>query len=79
MGIENGKILGPRKALYGLEQAPRLWYMRLTEYRYKLQFRMSAFDSCVFIHEENLLIVAIWVDDLLILARDEQSATTTWG
>lgn len=74
MGIENGKILRLKKALYGLKQAPRLWYMRLTEYLYKLQFRMSAFDSCVFIHEENLLIVAIWVDDLLILAREEDVA-----
>ncbi|KAJ4865181.1 reverse transcriptase (RNA-dependent DNA polymerase) domain-containing protein [Trichoderma breve] len=74
MNIKKGKILRLKKALYGLKQAPRLWYIRLTEHLFKLGFRISNFDPCVFVHQKELLIVAVWVDDLLILAKEEETA-----
>lgn len=39
-----------------------------------MNFRVSQFDPYVFIHTGHLLIVAIWVDDLLIASKDEKVA-----
>jgi hypothetical protein len=71
--IEKGKVLRLVKAIYGLKQAPRQWYSRLRSEMEKMNFRPSNFDTCVFIHNTYLLIVAIWVDDLLIFGRDERT------
>jgi len=54
------------KALYGLKQAPREWYATLKVYLIFIDYQRVEIDHSVFIHD-NGIIIAIYVDDLLIL------------
>ena len=67
----NGKILACRlnKALYGLKQGPREWYSTLKEYLISIGYQRIDADHSVFIHE-NGIIIAIYVDDLLLIGPD---------
>lgn len=76
LDVPKGKILKLLRALYGLKQAPRVWYARPATELEKLGFRVSKFDPCVFIHKQHQLIVAVWVDDLLIFGKYEK--TINW-
>lgn len=56
------------KALYGLRQAPRAWYAKLSSCLENLGFKRCAYEHAVYIRQskgENL-IVGVYVDDLLI-------------
>jgi len=67
----NGTFLACRlnKALYGLKQAPREWYATLKVYLISIGYQRVEIDHSVFTHE-NGIIIAIYVDDLLILGPD---------
>lgn len=52
------------KALYGLKQSPRIWYDTLTKFLRSLGFEALNADLSVF--TRNGMIIAIYVDDLLI-------------
>ena len=54
------------RALYGLKRAPRKWYLTLISYLINLGYKRLEHDHCVFGHE-NGIIIAIFVDDLLLL------------
>ncbi|KAL3677349.1 hypothetical protein R1sor_027297 [Riccia sorocarpa] len=56
------------KALYGLKQAPRAWYDRMSHFLKQLGMTKSTADNSLFVLHENQLslIVAVYVDDLLI-------------
>jgi hypothetical protein len=47
------------RALYGLKQAPREWYRKLREWLLQWGYRISAFDQCVFIHDELRILLGI--------------------
>jgi hypothetical protein len=70
--IPKGKVLRLKKSLYGLKQSPRQWYAKLRQTLEKMGFRASTFDGCVFIHNSHLLIVAVWVDDLMIVGKRQE-------
>ena len=55
------------KALYGLKQSPRIWYETLTEFLKSLGFEAINADLSVFTRYG--MIIAIYVDDLLIAGR----------
>ena len=58
-----------KKSLYGLKQSPRCWNEKLCEHLKSLGFKESAADPCVFIRQkEELQIIAVYVDDLILLA-----------
>ncbi len=65
---ENGEELVCRleKGLYGLKQAARLWYKRLTRWLLAFGFLQSQADPCLFILKRGggRLILVIYVDDL---------------
>jgi hypothetical protein len=68
------------KALYGLVEAPRLWYDLLARGIENCGYRRCEYDECVFArHNEknNVLegIIALHVDDLLIGCRTEAELT----
>lgn len=67
----SGMVLRLKKALYGLRQSPRVWYGKFTREMKQMGFRVSVCDPCVFIHDGAGVIVAIWVDDLLLFGKDE--------
>ncbi len=54
------------KALYELKQAPQEWYATLKVYLIFIDYQRVEIDHSVFIHD-NGIIIAIYVDDLLIL------------
>lgn len=64
-----------KKSLYGLKQAPRCWNNRFTEFLCKFNLKSSEADACVFTNnlKDNKIILAIFVDDGLIAAKNEES------
>lgn len=58
------------RSLYGLKQAGRVWYECMHSKFISLGFAVCQSDPCVFIKRENdsLIIVAIYVDDMLIFS-----------
>ena len=63
-----------KKSLYELKQSPRCWNRSFKEFMISQGFVQSAADPCVFIRKVNdqLAIVAVHVDDLILLTETEQ-------
>ena len=61
------------KSIYGLKQASRVWYQELDKTLCKLGLQRAKSDPCIFFKSdsESLLIVAVYVDDLLILSNSK--------
>ncbi|KAI0992157.1 hypothetical protein K3495_g16029, partial [Podosphaera aphanis] len=58
-----------KRCIYGLKQSPREWYFRLTEYLKPFGFSSSLFDPCVLVHDSGKLIIAIYVDDIILFGE----------
>nr|ANM86643.1 putative integrase [Cladonia uncialis subsp. uncialis]AUW30833.1 putative integrase - catalytic core [Cladonia uncialis subsp. uncialis] len=69
---EEGKVLRLLKALYGLKQSPRLWYLRLKNFLISKRWKVSSFDSSVFIHPSGLFLT-VYVDDINIFGANEDA------
>ena len=67
-----------KKSLYGLKQSPRCWNSVLNHYLQSLKFVRSDADMCVYIRNDDGVktIVAVYVDDLIVLSDTEQAMTT---
>lgn len=67
------KVYLLKKALYGLRQAPRVWYTRIDDHLRKMGFVKSQSEATFYIKETsgNLLVVSIYVDDLLVTGNNE--------
>lgn len=67
-----GKVYKLKKALYGLKQAPRVWNEKLNRELAKLKFvKCSKEPSLYYMRlKGTLLLVAVYVDDLLITGSD---------
>jgi len=61
-------VLRLLKALYGLQQAPPAWYNHITKFLLHAGMSHSNEDHSLFF--SNSLIVVIYIDDLLLFARD---------
>ena len=61
------------KCLYGLQQSPRKWYLRIRTLLHELGMKTSEHDSCLFMmfigNEVNYLL--LFVDDMLIAFQSE--------
>ena len=64
-----------KRALYGMNKAPRTQYARLDSYLAKLKFAKGMTDNDLYLKEvENgLMIVVIFVDDIIFGGNDEAS------
>lgn len=69
---EEGKVCLLQKSLYGLKQAPRQWNKRFTNFLSEFSLELSKNDGCVFYRHDPLCIVAIYVDDGIVFAKDKQ-------
>lgn len=60
-----------KKSLYGLKQSPRCWNTAFSEYMRSIGFEQNTADPCVFVRveEADVTIVAVYVDDLIILTK----------
>src|SRR5260221_10778513 len=64
-----------RKSLYGLKQALQAWYTKAKDELKKLSFTCLNSDHAVFVHSSNskFCIIALYVNDLMILSNDLSS------
>ncbi|KAG7578131.1 Zinc finger CCHC-type [Arabidopsis thaliana x Arabidopsis arenosa] len=62
------KVYKLHKALYGLKQAPRAWNNKLNKILKELSFTKCSKEASLYRKQENehLLLVAVYVDDLLV-------------
>ena len=66
--LSPGKALKLRKGMPGLKQSGRVWNKTVTAFFERMGLRSIPADYCVFVNDEKSLIVALYVDDLVILA-----------
>jgi len=62
------------KAIYGLKQALRMWYDKITTTLISLNFKQLDCESCVFVIKDDrtLIIIFLHVDDLLLFSNNEK-------
>ena len=69
-----------KKSQYGLKQAPRCWNRALGNFMAQSGFVQSNADPCVLTQfDENTTIVAVYVDDLILIADVEAIMLETKG
>ena len=67
-----GEICKLKKSIYGLKQASRAWNKEIDKVIKALGLKQSSQDPCVYfeVHDDLILIEALYVDDLLIMSND---------
>jgi hypothetical protein len=70
-----------KRPLYGLHQAPRRWYHRISKHLEKIGFLCSAEDHALFVKIDHagqvLVIITVYVDDLTIAASTMERINET--
>lgn len=61
------------KALYGLKQSPRLWFNTLSDFLKTLSFEPLTADCSVLVNHKDSIIIAAYVDDLLIAGPNKST------
>eukprot|EP00171_Calliarthron_tuberculosum_P002468 IDg2468t1 len=77
-----GLVCKLRKALYGLKQAPRQWYAKIHDFLVNdLGFASSPNDPCMYSRHSSssFMLIALYVDDMLIAAKDSASIAQIKG
>ncbi|RVW58020.1 Retrovirus-related Pol polyprotein from transposon RE1 [Vitis vinifera] len=72
---EENKVYKLKKALYGLKQAPRAWYTQIDSYFIENGFIRSKSEPTLYVKSKDnsqILIVALYVDDLIFTGNDEK-------
>lgn len=75
---ETGKVCRLKRALYGLKQASRVWNDKLNEVLVRvLKFKRSSIDQCIYYKHsnQNTIILAVWVDDIMIFSSNATMCT----
>lgn len=72
---DGNKVCLLRKALYGLRQSGKCWYARLDSVLRKCGAKPCNTDPCMYHIRlgKNLLLIAVYVDDILISSRDSRA------
>ncbi|KAJ4808040.1 Retroelement pol polyprotein-like [Rhynchospora pubera] len=70
-----GKVCRLRKSIYGLRQAPRMWFSKLTKALEAYGFTQSRADYSLFTcHKGNaFLAILVYVDDLVVAGNDSDA------
>ena len=65
-------VCGLRKALYGLKEAPKVWYERIDRFLKDLGFQKSDVDSNIYLRviKNQPLFLVLYVDDLFLTGED---------
>ena len=73
-GLPNsqGKVCRLQKGLYGLKQSARIWNQRIGERLKQSGMLVTSSDHSVWVNQDYSLILALYVDDIVLFARDEQ-------
>ena len=72
---EKAKAFLLKKALYGMKQAPRAWYSKIDEHLLSLGFKQSISEATLYVihHNNDVLIVSLYVDNLLLTGNNARS------
>ncbi|KAJ3699335.1 hypothetical protein LUZ61_003040 [Rhynchospora tenuis] len=72
---KSGKVCRLRKSIYGLRQAPRMWFFKLTTTLETYGFVQSKADYSLFTYHKGKVFMAIliYVDDLVIAGNDGEA------
>jgi len=74
-GLPNptNKVCHLRKSLYGLKQASRQWFQKLSTTLFSLGYQQSKHDYSLFLNKfsTDLVIIAVYVDDILITGSNK--------
>ncbi|UYV60237.1 hypothetical protein LAZ67_1000515 [Cordylochernes scorpioides] len=62
-----------KKAIYGLKQAGKTWHAKLDSVLKEMGLEQMKTDNCVYIKREGVLLVAIYVDDMIVAAEEENT------
>jgi hypothetical protein len=63
-----------KRNLYGLVQASRNWFLKLSAIYARLGFKKSKSDPCLFLRKD--MIIVLYTDDCLLYARDTKEIDT---
>jgi hypothetical protein len=66
---QDGKVCKLKKSIYGLKQAPKIWWETLSSKLVDMGFRQLAADPCVY--TDGKVIIDVHVDDLLLLSATD--------
>src|SRR5438046_746606 len=70
---EDDLVCRLRRTLYGLKQGTRVWNQRIRLFLKSIGFDQTYSDPCVYINKKTDIIIAMWVDDLIIFGKDMAS------
>lgn len=73
---EVNKVCKLEKALYGLKQAPMQWNKRITDFLKEKGLSSLSTEKCIYVNSEKSLILAIYVDDGILIGQDEREMDT---
>lgn len=67
------RVLKLCKVLYGMKQAPRVWYKRLTKFLLENGFKRGKIDNLSFLKSRGreLLIIQVYIDEIIFRATSE--------
>ena len=65
----NTTICKLNKALYGLKEAPRLWYHHIDKFLQSINFQKSTNDPNLYQSTDGELLLILYVDDLLLASK----------
>ena len=64
------KVCKLKKSIYGLKQSPRCWNVTLHSRLTEIGFTQSKSDPCIYHANDGKEILAVYVDDIIIAAKD---------
>ncbi|OHW95249.1 reverse transcriptase domain protein [Colletotrichum incanum] len=73
----SGKVVELRRALYGLRDAPLLWYREFSGTLRRLGMEPTAEDPCLFQTPDKKVLLIFYVDDILVLYHKNHADIAT--
>lgn len=67
----SGRVCKLKKAIYGLKQSGREWNKKLDEKLKSFGMKRSRVDPCIYFNDDRSVVLAVYVDDMLIFWNDE--------
>src|ERR1035438_3262999 len=69
--VKRGLVCKLIKSLYSLKQSPRQWNNKIHRFLVSIGFVQTNADHCIYINTMMSVIIAMWVNDLMIFAKDK--------